>query len=154
MAKSKSTLIKIRNDMHSDENLLFDGDKLDIVNDKNNNNLLINDKQEINYKNNNNANTINSTNINNNNNGINNNNNNNFIPMQTINQNNDVYEMGPYHQMNNFNDGYVYDDLSLLPLIDDKSIVANLKSKFENQKYYVIYNNINLCFLKKNIKNN
>ena len=136
--------------MHSDENLLFDGDKLDIVNDKNNNNLLINDKQEINYKNNNNTNTINSTNINNNinNNGINNNNNN-FIPMQTINQNNDVYEMGPYHQMNNFNDGYVYDDLSLLPLIDDKSIVANLKSKFENQKYYVIYNNINLCFKKK-----
>jgi len=150
MAKPmKSTLIKIRNDMHkSDENLLFDvvgagggvvgasSEKLDIVNDKNNNNL-INDKQQetlvINNTNTTNTNVINS----NNNNAINNNN---FIPMQILNQNNNdiCYDSGPYHQMNNFNDGYLYDDLSLLPLIDDKSIVANLKSKFENQKYYVI----------------
>jgi hypothetical protein len=35
------------------------------------------------------------------------------------------------------NDAYMHDDLSTLPSVDEKSILACLKNKFENRKYFV-----------------
>ena len=154
MAKPKSSVIKIRNDPLNDENIFSElapqqqhhqqqqqqQQHLKANNDKNNNNII----------------HISNTNNNNNNNNINNSNkqdityknannfNKNCIPMEKIlNQpngiNQDALNEQAYFQQANFNDGFVYDDLSMLPLIDDKAILNNLKSKFENQKYYVSF---------------
>ena len=39
--------------------------------------------------------------------------------------------------LSQLNDAYIVDDLSQLPLIDDRNLVASIKSKFESKKYYV-----------------
>ena len=148
MAKSKSSVIKIRNDALNEENIFSElapqqqQQHLKANNDKNNNHI-------INIANNNNNNNNNIININNKQQDTTyknaNNFNKNFIPMENIllNQpigiNQDALNEQAYFQQANFNDGFVYEDLSMLPLIDDKAILNNLKSKFENQKYYVSF---------------
>lgn len=167
MAKPKTSIIKIKNnDILNDDNL-YNAQNLvknhfisDINNNDNNNNNsnsnstiknnvinintnhinTVTDKQDLNYANKNTHNNLINTNFDTNN----------FIQMQTVNQQKDLNKNNLLSDTNhlnhnqfeinfngNFNDCFVYDDLSLLPLIDDKAILANLKTKFENQKYYV-----------------
>lgn len=133
MAKPKTSVIKLKNDIIMDE---FNGQNsvkthmIDINNDKNNNNILniitTNDKQDSNF-----------TNFNKNFLHVNQKNEkilNNLIAEEPY----DMNPIGNFQNVNNFiSDSFVHDDLSLLPLIDDKAILTNLKTNFENQKYYV-----------------
>jgi hypothetical protein len=61
----------------------------------------------------------------------------NYLPMQTFN-NESVETDSTFYNSNLVTDVYLTDDLSLLPMIDDKTLLTTIKAKFENRKYYVI----------------
>jgi hypothetical protein len=99
--------------------------------------LAIDPTNEIN---NNNA-TININTTSDKNNNYNNSNvaiNKNYLPMQTFN-NESVETDSTFYNSNLVTDVYLTDDLSLLPMIDDKTLLTTIKAKFENRKYYVSY---------------
>jgi hypothetical protein len=60
----------------------------------------------------------------------------NYVPMQTF-HNESVETDSTIYNSNLVMDVYLSDDLSLLPIIDDKTLLSTLKAKFENRKYYV-----------------
>lgn len=60
----------------------------------------------------------------------------NFIPMQTI-HNDSVETDSTLYSTNMPSEIYLSDDLSLLPVIDEKTLFSTLKSKFEMRKYFV-----------------
>jgi len=65
----------------------------------------------------------------------------NFIPLQQYQQHNESAEMT--HDVTLFSnnistsDVHLSDDLSMLPVIDDKTLLSSLKAKFEMRKYFV-----------------
>ena len=60
----------------------------------------------------------------------------NYVPMQTF-HNESIETDSTTFNSNLLTDIYLTDDLSLLPMIDDKAILSTLKAKFENRKYFV-----------------
>ena len=56
--------------------------------------------------------------------------------MQTFN-NESVETDSTFYNSNLVTDVYLTDDLSLLPMIDDKTLLTTIKAKFENRKYFV-----------------
>lgn len=60
----------------------------------------------------------------------------NYLPMQTFN-NESVETDSTFYNSNLVTDVYLTDDLSLLPMIDDKTLLTTIKAKFENRKYFV-----------------
>lgn len=71
----------------------------------------------------------------------------NFIPMQNFTQN-ETGDFEPHTFNSNLNttDVFLSDDLSLMPIIDEKSILSAIKSKFEMRKFYVILKKQNKKF--------
>lgn len=71
----------------------------------------------------------------------------NFIPLQTITSNighNETHsdsETPTFNSNLNNTDVYLNDDISLMPVIDDKSLLSTLKAKFEMRKFYVRFEN-------------
>lgn len=62
----------------------------------------------------------------------------NFIQMQNFTQNETGdFEPNTFNSNLNTTDAFMSDDLSLMPLIDEKSILSSIKSKFEMRKFYV-----------------
>lgn len=67
----------------------------------------------------------------------------NFIPMQAIHNDSSESETPTFNSNLNTTDVYLNDDVSLLPVIDEKSLLSTLKAKFEMRKYYVNIENSN-----------
>lgn len=64
----------------------------------------------------------------------------NFIPMQNFTQNETGdFEPNTFNSNLNTTDAFLSDDLSLMPLIDEKSILSTIKSKFEMRKFHVFF---------------
>lgn len=67
----------------------------------------------------------------------------NFIPMQNMTHNETSDSDTPTFNSNlNTTDVFVNDDISLLPIIDEKTILSTLKAKFEMRKFYVNFNHL------------
>lgn len=62
----------------------------------------------------------------------------NLIPLQNFTQN-ETGDFEPHTFNSNLNntDVFLSDDISLMPIIDEKSILSTIKSKFEMRKFYV-----------------
>ncbi|CAF0706559.1 unnamed protein product [Brachionus calyciflorus] len=62
----------------------------------------------------------------------------NFIPMQNLthNETTDHTDTPTFNSNLNTTDVYINDDISLLPIIDDKTILSTIKAKYEMSKFY------------------
>ena len=61
----------------------------------------------------------------------------NFIPMQVMHNESVDTDVTVFSNNISTSDVHLNDDLSLLPVIDDKTLLSSLKAKFEMRKYYV-----------------
>ena len=62
----------------------------------------------------------------------------NFIPMQVMHNESVDTDVTVFSNNISTSDVHLNDDLSLLPVIDDKTLLSSLKAKFEMRKYYVM----------------